>query len=345
MKVFANHVSRSKLAAAVLLATAFMFSAAPRANAQEVNVAEVDGHVTDPSGASVSGATVRMTEVETHQVHTFTTDTGGEFRFPNLPVGAYMLEVSASGFKAYRQTGITLEVAHNVEQNVALQVGATTDTVEVTANAGMVETKDSAIAQVMEQRKIVDLPLNGRNLTQLLTLTGGGTSTPGGDLTGSKNIGGSEASGTFSVAGGQANGISYLLDGGDNNDSFSNVNLPIPFPDAVQEFSVQTNAMQAQFGLHPGGVVNVVTKSGTNALHGDLFDFLRNYELNARTKGLVEPGGSVAQPTRDSLKRNQFGGTVGGKIKRDKLRLSANRAAQQPRDEHGARAHGPDNRG
>jgi hypothetical protein len=319
MKVFANQVCRIKLAAVVLLATSFLFFTAPRALAQEVNVAEVDGHVTDPSGALVAGASVKMTEVETHQVHVFTTDTGGAFRFPNLPIGSYILEVSASGFKAYRQTGIILEVAHNVEQNVALQVGATTDTVEVTANANMVETKDSAIAQVMETRKIVDLPLNGRNLTQLLTLTGGGTSTPSGDLTGSKNIGGSNGSGTFSVAGGQANGISYLLDGGDNNDTFSNVNLPIPFPDAVQEFSVQTNAMQAQFGLHPGGAVNIVTKSGTNGFHGDLFDFLRNYELNARTKGLVEPSGSVAQPARDSLKRNQFGGTVGGKIKRDKL--------------------------
>lgn len=319
MQVFANQVCRTRLAAALALVAAFMFSAAPRARAQEVAVAEVDGHVTDPTGASVSGAIVKMTDVDTRQLHTFTTDTGGEFRFPNLPVGAYILEVSASGFKAYRQTGIVLEVAHNVSQNVSLQIGATTDTVEVAANANMVETKDSAISQVIEERKLVDLPLNGRNLTQLLTLTGGGTSTPGGDLTGSKNIQGSEASGTFSVAGGQANGVNYLLDGGDNNDSFSNVNLPIPFPDAVQEFSVQTNAMLPQFGLHPGGVVNIVTKSGSNSLHGDLFDFLRNYELNARTKGLVEPSGSVAQPARDSLKRNQFGGTAGGRIKKDKI--------------------------
>ncbi len=319
MKVFANHVRRSKLAGAMLLATVLMFSTAPAARAQEVNVAEVDGHVTDPTGAFVSGAIVKMTDVETRQVHTFTTDTGGSFRFPNLPIGAYILEVSASGFKAYRQIGIILEVAHNVEQNVALQIGATTDTVEVSADANMVETKDSAISQVIEERKLVDLPLNGRNLTQLLTLTGGGTATPGGDLTGSKNMSGSDGSGTFSVAGGQANGISYLLDGGDNNDAFSNVNLPIPFPDAVQEFSVQTNAMPAQFGLHPGGVVNIVTKSGSNSFHGDAFDFLRNYELNARTKGLVTPGGAVDQPARDSLKRNQFGGTAGGRIKRDKL--------------------------
>jgi hypothetical protein len=319
MQAFANHVCRRNLAAALVFGAALMFSAVPRARAQEVAVAEVDGRVTDPSSASVSGATVKMTGVDTRQVHTFTTDTSGVFRFPNLPVGSYILEVSASGFKTYRQTGIILEVAHNVSQDVVLQIGSTSDTVEVTANANMVETKDSAIAQVIEQRKIVDLPLNGRNLTQLLTLTGGGTSAPAGDLTGSKNIQGSNGSGTFSVAGGQANGVNYLLDGGDNNDSFSNVNLPIPFPDAVQEFSVQTNAMQPQFGLHPGGAVNVVTKSGSNSLHGDLFDFLRNYELNARTKGLVEPSGSVAQPPRDALKRNQFGGTIGGKIRRDKI--------------------------
>src|SRR5262249_3750233 len=126
----------------------------------------------------------------------------------------------------------------------------------------------------------------------------------------SKNMQGSAASGTFAVAGSQANGVSYLLDGGDNNDAFSNVNLPIPFPDAVQEFSVQTSAVPAQYGLHPGGIVNIVTKSGTNSVHGDVFDFLRNYELNARQK---------ATPARDSLKRNQYGGVIGGPIKKDKL--------------------------
>ncbi len=229
------------------------------------------------------------------------------------------MDVKAPGFKDYKQTGIVLQVGQTTAINVAMTVGSVSETVEVAANASMVETKDSGIAQVIDQNKVVDLPLNGRNLTQLLTLVGGGTTAPAGDLTGSKNIQGSNGSGTFSVAGSQANGVSYLLDGGDNNDSFSNVNLPIPFPDAVQEFSVQTNALQAQYGLRPGGAVNIVTKSGSNAFHGDFFDFLRNYELNARPKGLVEPSGSVVQPARDSLKRNQYGGTVGGRIVRDKL--------------------------
>ncbi len=289
------------------------------AHGQAVAVAEVEGTVSDTSGKVMVNVQVTMIQTETQATRTTVTDVQGHFDIPNLAPGPYILDVKAPGFKDYRQTGIVLQVGQTIALNVALTVGSVTETIEVAANASMVETKDSGIAQVMDTEKVVDLPLNGRNLTQLLTLVGGGTSTPGGDLTGSKNIQGSNGSGTFSVGGGQANGVNYLLDGGDNNDAFSNVNLPIPFPDAVQEFSVETNALQAQFGLHPGGAVNVVTKSGSNAFHGDLFEFLRNYDLNARTKGLVEVSGSVAQPLRDSLKRNQFGGTAGGKIIRDKL--------------------------
>lgn len=289
------------------------------ARAQAVAVAEVNGVVSDSSGKVMVNVPVIMTQADTQTPHATVTDAQGHFSIGNLPPGPYILDVKAPGFKEYRQSGIVLQVAQTATINVSMTIGAVSETIEVAANASMVETKDSGIAQVMDDRKVVDLPLNGRNLTQLLTLVGGGTTTPGGDLVGSKNIQGSQGSGTFSVGGGQANGTNYLLDGGDNNDNFSNVNLPLPFPDAVQEFSVQTNALQAQFGLHPGGAVNVVTKSGTNALHGDFFEFLRNYDLNARPKGLVQVNGSVSQPQRDSLKRNQFGGTAGGKIIRDKL--------------------------
>ncbi len=306
----------------VILAFFFTIASAlfaPAAHAQAVAVAEVDGVVTDTTGRFMVNVSVTMIQVDTQAARSTFTDVQGRFAIPNLAPGPYILDVKAPGFKDYRQTGIVLQVGQTIAINVAMTIGSVTETVEVAANASMVETKDSGIAQVMDQRKVVDLPLNGRNLTQLLTLVGGGTTTPSGDLTGSKNIQGSNTSGTFSVGGAQANGVNYLLDGGDNNDNFSNVNLPIPFPDAVQEFSVETNALQAQFGLHPGGAVNVVTKSGSNGFHGDLFEFLRNYELNARTKGLTLVSGSVSQPARDSLKRNQFGGTAGGKIIRDKL--------------------------
>jgi hypothetical protein len=305
--------------AAALVGAALMFCVAtPQAKAQAVAVAEVDGHVSDPSGQSIVGATVKMTQLDKHLVRTATSDSTGRYSMPNLTIGPYRLEVSAPGFKEYVQTGIELQVASNVDIPVTMTIGAVTESVSVTANAAMVETKDSSIGQVIDTRSIEDLPLNGRNPTQLLQLTGAGTTQMtlnGGDLTGSKNMGGSNASGQFAVAGGQANGVNFLLDGGDNNDNFSNVNLPIPFPDAIQEFNVQTSGLPAQYGLHPGGVVNIVTKSGANALHGDIFEFFRNGDLNARQKG----DSFGTQPPRDSIKRNQFGGTAGGRIIKDKL--------------------------
>ena len=292
---------------------ALIFLSASAIFGQAVAIGSVSGTVADQSGSYVPGATVNMTETDKGTVHTVTTTSEGRYTFNNLPTGPYRLDAQAKGFKNYVQTGIVLQVAENLTQNIALQVGALTETVEVTAGASMVETRDSSISQVIETQRIMDLPLNGRNLTSLLMISGVATGTMtlnGGDLTGNKNMGGSNGSGQFSVAGGAANGLNYLLDGGDNNDSFSNVNMPIPFPDAVQEFSVQTNGLPAQYGLHPGGVVNIVTKSGANALHGDLFEFLRNGDLNARQAGT---------PLRDTLKRSQFGGVAGGRIIKDKL--------------------------
>jgi hypothetical protein len=292
---------------------ALIFLSASAIFGQAVAIGSVSGTVADQSGSYVPGATVNMTETDKGTVHTVTTTSEGRYTFNNLPTGPYRLDAQAKGFKNYVQTGIVLQVAENLTQNIALQVGALTETVEVTAGASMVETRDSSISQVIETQRIMDLPLNGRNLTSLLMISGVATGTMtlnGGDLTGNKNMGGSNGSGQFSVAGGAANGLNYLLDGGDNNDSFSNVNLPIPFPDAVQEFSVQTNGLPAQYGLHPGGVVNIVTKSGANALHGDLFEFLRNGDLNARQN---------TTPLRDTLKRSQFGGVAGGRIIKDKL--------------------------
>src|SRR5277367_3714069 len=299
-----------KIASALALAAASICLTLPRAEAQAVAVAEVTGHVIDPSGQSIVNAQIKMTELDKAQIHTAATNAEGRYSLPNLPTGAYRLEVSATGFKTYVQTGIVLQVANNVEANVIMQVGAVSESIEVVANAAMVETKDNSLSQVIEQKRVVDLPLNGRNPTQLLLLIEGTTTAPAGDLTGSKNIQGSNGSGTFAVAGGQANGNNYLLDGGDNNDPFSNVNLPIPFPDALQEFNVLTNALPAQYGLHPGAAVNFVTKSGANAFHGDFFEFLRNGDLNARQEGTL---------ARDTLKRSQFGGVVGGRIIRDKL--------------------------
>src|SRR5664279_3667078 len=245
--------SKSRIASALVL----VFLTASAMFGQAVAIGSVSGTVSDQSGSLVPGATVRMIQTDKGTVSSGNTNADGRYTFNNLPTGPYRLEVSANGFKNYSQTGIILQVAENLTQNIALQVGALTETVEVSAGASMVETRDSSISQVIEQQRIVDLPLNGRNLTSLLTISGVATSAMtlnGGDLTGSKNIQGpSGGSVQVSVAGGAANGVNFLLDGGDNNDAFSNVNLPIPFPDAVEEFSVQTSGLPAQYGLHPDG--------------------------------------------------------------------------------------------
>ena len=297
---------RCKLVVVFLIAVALL--TAPRARAQAIAGAQVDGQVMDPSGSAVANAHVTITQTDTGASRSTVSDTMGHYTFPELPIGPYRLEASAPGFQSYRQTGIELHVGTNVQQNITMQIGAVSSTVEVHASAGMVETKDNAISQVISQQDIVDLPLNGRQPTQLILLSGASITAPGASsLVGTKSF---YSSTTISVAGGSDNGTNYLLDGGYNTDTFSNVNMPFPFPDALQEFNVETSALPAQYGDHPGGVVNVVTKSGSNQFHGDLFEFLRNGDLNAR--------GFFAS-SRDSLKRNQFGGTVGGPIRHDKL--------------------------
>ena len=159
---------------------------------------------------------------------------------------------------------------------------------------------------MIDQKQVVELPLNGRDPTQLIALAGATTAAPAGDLNTNKNF----PSITIAVAGGLPNGVTYILDGGSHNDAFNNLNLPLPFPDALQEFKVETNSLPAQYGDHATAAVNVVTKSGGNQFHGDAFEFVRNYMFNAKNFFSVN---------RDSLKRNQFGGVLGGPIKRDKL--------------------------
>lgn len=299
--------------------------------AQQVAVAQVTGQVSDPNGAALSGANIRMTETDRAVVHTATTDANGNYLFPGLPVGHYKLEVSKQGFKTYVLNNIELHVNDHVSFNAPLQVGSVAETVEVSSEAPLVQTEDSAISNVVDSQRMVDLPLNGRYATDLVLISGASLNAPVGDETGSKSFFSSK---TISVAGGQANGTNYLLDGGDNNDSFSNVNLPFPFPDALQEFSVETSALPARNGLHPGGVVNIVTKSGTNKIHGDVFNFYRDGVFNALSKQFTS-----AAPKPDTLLRNQFGGTIGGPIIHDKLFWFAGYQATRSRQSSNALTH------
>jgi hypothetical protein len=278
--------------------------------AQVGATAQISGLVSDPTGALVPNAKVAATHVDTGLVRRAVTGADGIYELPDLPVGSYKLEVQAAGFETYVQTGILLEVSNKVTVNVTLQVGQVRQAVEVSANANMVQTQSTSVSNIMDNARVLDLPLNGRQATDLIMLMGASTNTTDQNLTDIKTSKNYFSSDSISVAGGQSSATSYRLDGGTHMDNFSNINLPFPFPDAIQEFSVQTSSLSAQWGLHPGAQVEVVTKSGTNQFHGDGFEFVRNGDFNAR---------DFFAATQDTLKRNQFGGTIGGPIKKDKI--------------------------
>ena len=273
---------------------------------QAVSTSQITGIVQDSTGLAVPGADVKVTQTDTGLTRTATTPPDGSYTFPNLPVGPYRLQVSKEGFASYVQSGIVLQVDTNPSINVTLKVGSLAEQVLVEASATMVEAHENGIGQVIDQQRILEMPLNGRQATDLIFLSGGATTAPAGDLNSNKNY----PTQTIAVGGGLPNAISFVMDGASNNDPFNNLNLPIPFPDALQEFKVETSAIPAQYGQHAAAAVNVVTKTGTNQIHGDAFEFLRNGDLNAR---------DFFATSRDSLKRNQFGGTVGGPVRKDKL--------------------------
>jgi Carboxypeptidase regulatory-like domain/TonB dependent receptor len=302
-----DRISKGVVAVSTLLLAFMVLGYAPALHGQAVSIASVTGRVTDSQGAVVAGAQIKMTGVETASIYNAVTNTDGIYTFPSLPIGAYMLESTVPGFQTYAQRGIVLRVNDHVQIDVIVKVGAVAERVEVTANVGLVQTQQNTISQVIDQQRIVDLPLNGRDPTELITISGASVNHSDGTNTGSKSFFSSQS---ISIAGSAGDATNYLLDGGDNNDSFTNVNMPIPFPDALAEFSVETSTLPARNGLHPGGVVNAVTKSGSNRWHGDVFEFIRNGDVNAINYFATK---------QDSLKRNQFGGTFGGRIIRDKL--------------------------
>jgi hypothetical protein len=212
------------------------------------------------------------------------------------------LEASLPGFRTYAQTGIVLQVNSSPAVNVTLEVGQVAETVEVQANAAMVETRNSTLGSVIENERILELPLNGRNVTDLITLAGGAVQQ---DTTSQNFITGSPL---LAVGGGAGWGVDYTLDGASHVNFISGSTMMMPFPDAMQEFKVETSGVSAQRGN--SAAVAAVTKSGTNEFHGSLFEFVRNDLFNAR---------NYFATTHSTLKRNQFGGTFGGPMVKNKL--------------------------
>jgi hypothetical protein len=257
------------------------------------------GTVKDPSGAVVSGAEVTLKNSETNVKRTTTTNKDGDFLFTLIPVGVYEVQVDQQGFSKYLRKGITLQINQNARLDVPLAVGSSTQILEVTGDVTQVDTVSATLGNVETSQRIVDLPLVERDAFQLGLLQAGVF--PPDEDDGSKN--------PFSVSGQRSESLSFLVNGADNNDFLGNNAVVNPNPDALGEFKILTNNYEAEYGRTAGGIVNQVIKSGTNAFHGDVFEFFRNDALNARNYFL---------PAVTPFKRNTFGGTFGGPILKNK---------------------------
>jgi hypothetical protein len=281
----------------------------------QLTTGSVMGTVTDSTGAMMPGVKVTLSNTGTGAAQTAATDTAGNFRFLLLPSGVYRLEAASSGFKTFRRDGIVVEVDRSIAVPVLLEVGQVTETVEVTAGTPLLEPNTSSLGTVMDQRKIEDLPLNGRNPMGLANLipTVRGLGYFGGQVLSTWRMG------QVTIAGGGPMANGFLVDGIASEKMTDFSAMSFLTVDSTQEFKVQTNAMSAEFGRTGGGIISMISKGGTNTFHGSLFEYLRNDKLNANEFFANKAG--AARPT---VKVNQFGGTLGGPVLKDKLFFFAN---------------------
>ena len=288
-----------RLSPGVVLA-ALLFSATPALMAQATGL--IVGVVQDDSGAVIPGAEVKAVNVATGIETLTTSDEQGRFNFPRTPVGNYRIEVRTEGFSAFVSEVFRLEADQNRRVTASLSIGQVSEVITVQGAVARVNTETATISEIVDERRITELPLNGRNPMQLILLVPGVNTGPGGVI--SQNQ-------AYSVNGARAISNNYMLDGGDNNDVQGGAPAIVPNPDALEEFSIQTNNFSAEHGGAMGGVINAVTKSGTNEIHGSAFNFLRNDVLDAASFDANRAGGTVE---KGKLRRNQYGATVGGPV-------------------------------
>jgi hypothetical protein len=284
----------------------------------QVDTGSIVGTVTDPSGAVVGGAKVTLTNEGTGMSLTTTTGTDGVYKFSPVRIGTYKVETTAQGFQTTTQTGVKVDIGTNVALNFTLKPGSQTETVEVTASTPVLQTQDASVGQVVDQRSVNDLPLNGRNFTFLAQLAAG-VNSPQSDTRGNA------ASGAFSANGFRPAQNNYMLDGIDNNsdtvDFLNGTNyVVLPPVDAIQEFKVQTTDFGAEYGRSGAAVLNATLKSGTNDFHGDVWEFFRNDKLDARDFFEHNCDATGCTPAKKGeLRWNQFGGTLGGPVIKNKV--------------------------
>ncbi|MGA8153824.1 MAG: carboxypeptidase regulatory-like domain-containing protein [Terriglobales bacterium] len=289
--------------------------------------ASLTGQITDASGAAVTGAMITVRNTGTNLMETSTSNSVGVYIITPLPPGNYTLTVEQKGFERYVQQGIVLAANISATQDVSLKTGSTQETVTVTESAELINTTTAELGTTVNQFAVTELPLNGRDPSSLVLLAPGTTSVtvPGGSGGGMGGQPGVQSGFSFptetgaSANGGRQGSTYYLLDGVPNMDNYTLLTAPFPNADATQEFRVISNNFNALYGFAPGAVVSIETKSGNNKFHGGAFEFLRNKALNAASN-YFDPTNHVVDP----LRRNQFGGYLGGPIIKDKLFFFAN---------------------
>ncbi len=285
-------------------------------NARAQDEGQIVGVVTDPTGAVIPHVVVTATEPQTNFTRSAVTDASGHYELHSLRPTTYTISAEAAGFKKMTESGVRLEANQSLTFALKLEVGAINQSVSVEANAVQVDTTTSTLREVVDQSRIVELPLNGRNAAQLTTLIPGAVSYPGTGV--DQGITKTFPNQPVIAANGSTAGTtSFQLDGNNNNDLYTDINQPFPAPDFLQEFSVQTSNYDSQYGGNAGAVVNAVTRSGTNEVHGSLFEFVRNGDLNAR---------NFFAATHDPLKRNQYGASFGAPIFLPKLYNGKNKS-------------------
>lgn len=269
------------------------------------------GTVTDSSGGSMVDAKTSLTNISTGDRRSAQTDSGGNYQFVNLPPGTYKLEVEIPGFRRFLRDNVIVEVQSAVRVDVAMQVGDVTQVIEVSVESPLLQTENASLGQVVDGRKVLEMPLNGRNVFTLVGLVPGVV--PGGQSGTTPTGTNPFAWANFQIGGGQSNQSASYVDGAPVNTAYVNHTALVPTQDSVQEFRVQTNNMGPEFGRMAGGVINLATKSGTNGFHGSAYEFLRNQKLNANS--FFNNRAGVARP---AFSQNQYGASIGGPIKKDR---------------------------
>src|SRR5579859_5869561 len=268
------------------------------------------GVVTDRSQGVVSGAKIVVSNAQTNFKQEATTGTDGSFRFLALPVGIYKLTINAGGFRPFEESNIEVKVNDQLRFDVVLDVGNVNEKVEISANAVQVQTENTQLVDVIDSKKMLALPLNGRSYIDLLGLQAGVAPTGGQTIGGDRQVSGDLNAGNISVNGQRETANAFLVNGGDVSEGRNLGAGLIPNLDSIEEFRLITNSFDAEYGKFSGAVMNAITKSGTNGIHGDVFEFLRNDTLDARNFFVAN---------KSELRRNQFGYAIGGPFLKNKL--------------------------